>query len=185
VIIDPNLYDAGKCYNVDVLSMIGGDVFVGRVGWFQPRVRTIDAVYAILQKIWNKVAQIGVAAWANFSARGIGPLKITIGDAYNATTGNRIVFSFVGLNSIENKTITGQLRKKNGDKIADLAGSVKTFSADPADTQEAYVDINFANYSDLWTPSRETSEHELLCQVEYGANNRQTPGRADVVLLRG
>lgn len=138
-----------------------------------------------LSWIKNKVAAIGVASWWSLSGKPKGPFRVRIGDAFNATTGNRIKFSFVGWQSIAGKTISGELRYKNGETIATLAGSVLTSSADPTDVQEATVDIDPDTYNDLWLPSREGREHEMLCKVDYGGGNLSTVGETDVVLLRG
>lgn len=160
----------------------GGDIQSHAVGIKGTQYFTITD---LLQKIWAKVSSIGVSAWKSLTGKFLGPFEVTIGDTMSSETGYRILFAFVGFNDISAATIKGQLRYKNGEKIADLTGEMKTASADPAVTQEAYVNITAADYTDAWLPSREGREHEVLCQIEYSPGVVVTPGRADVVLLRG
>jgi hypothetical protein len=181
-------FTSGSIYTVYIVSgTIGGEdaaedkIFDFRLG----NASSETSIYNLVQKIWNKVAAIGVASFMSLTARRVGPTEVTIGDTFDATTGQRFKFLFVGYTSIEGMTITGQLRYKNGDKISDLSGAIGTFSANAGDTQEAFIDILPTDYNDGWTPSREGVEHEMLCQVDYGGGKIATVGRAGIVLLRG
>lgn len=176
--------------DVDGNSILGETIYQFRMA--NPPVSLVDIaslftpVMALLNKIYNKVAKIGTAAWMSFSGKRLGPFMITLGDSFNETTGQKITFSFSGVNDISSATVTGQLRYKNGEKIADLTGEIVTSSPSPGDIQEAAVFINHDDFDPAtWLPSREGREHEILCKIVYDASNIATVGRADVVLERG